>query len=185
MDSIEVERKYRCEHDEVRAALAAGDFTHDETITQTDQYFDHPIRSLSVTDEAVRIRSSTVHSTGEERHDLTYKGPPLGRTAKSRRELTTPIASPATMAALLHALDFESVATVEKRREYFTRGDVTVVLDQVTDLGEFAEIELMTDEEDITSTEHTIGSVASELGLPEERYVEETYLGLLLEHTSQ
>lgn len=185
MDTIEVERKYRCNHDDIRVSLAVADFLHEETITQEDRYFDHPSRSLAVTDEAFRIRSSTVQSTGEERHELTYKGPQRGTTAKTREELTTTISSPATMTSLLHALDFESVATVEKRREYFTRGDVTVTLDQVTDLGEFAEIELMTDEANISPSEQTIDDVATELELPEERHVETTYLGLLLDNSSQ
>ena len=88
-----------------------------EPIVQSDQYFAHPARDFAQTDEALRIR--TVGDTSF----VTYKGPKLDATSKTRRELELPLAASdpdgSQFAELLAALGFTPVAIVRKQRRKF------------------------------------------------------------------
>src|SRR3990172_1174758 len=84
-------------------------------IVQVDQYLNHPCRDFAQTDEALRIR------TVGDATFVTYKGPKLDATSKTRHELELPIAGrPGEFSDLLTALGFKPVATVEKTRRPFT-----------------------------------------------------------------
>ena len=52
---------------------------------QVDQYFAHPARDFAQTDEALRIRR-----IGQSNF-VTYKGPKIDATTKTRRELELPL----------------------------------------------------------------------------------------------
>lgn len=147
---------------------------------QSDRYFAHPARDFAVTDEALRIR------TVGDRSFVTYKGPKLDTTTKTRRELELPLddadADGAKFAELLTLLGFRPVATVLKQRRTFYiehRGRrVEGALDDVDGLGTFVELELVADVATLAETQQCIRELAAELGLgPTER---RGYLQLLL-----
>ena len=79
---IEVEQKFRAAHSpELLARLQRLGATIEEPIEQIDQYFAHPVRDFAQTDEALRIRRVG------DLNFVTYKGPKLDSTTKTRREL--------------------------------------------------------------------------------------------------
>ena len=83
-------------------------------IGQSDRYFAHPSRDFARTDEALRIRTVGASSF------VTYKGPKIDVTTKTRRELELPLdpgdADGSQFAELLTALGFTPVAVVRKQR---------------------------------------------------------------------
>ena len=119
---------------------------HRETAEQTDRYFAHPSRDFAQTDEALRLRRIG------EFNFITYKGPKLDATTKTRREIEIGLAAgqpaAADAAELLSALGFTPVAEVCKRRRDFTvtwQGQaIGVSLDEVAELGDFVELEIVT-----------------------------------------
>ena len=181
--SIEVELKFRDPAlSELRAHLAALSATPLPTLSQCDTYFAHPVRDFASTDEAFRIRQ-----VGEENY-ITYKGPRIDATTKTRQELEIGFAAGAEAAAKLctvwKILGFEPVATVRKQREPFELdlGEATAecVIDSVEGLGTFAELEIVTDEEGIEPAKATLFDVAARLGLTAETVEMRSYLHLLL-----
>lgn len=185
MDRVEAERKYRCAHDPVRRALADAGFRRRGAVEQVDRYFDHPLRSFGVTDEALRVRSETDADGGDRRCELTYKGPRLGGGAKSRRELTVTVPAGEPIEALLRALEFAPVATVTKARERFERDGVVVSLDRVDGLGAFVEVEVLTTRTGVDAATAEVEDVARELALDGADPVGETYLELHLADASE
>lgn len=181
----EVEVKLPCDHAVVRPRLLDRGFEPISTVTETDRYFDSPLRSFAETDEALRLR--TADETGEETStaELTYKGPRLAGLAKRRFERGCSVDDAAGAIAILEALDFNHVATVEKRRERFRRRDLTATLDEVTDLGEFLELERMVESDELDGIGGELERVVTELELSPGRAIEETYLELLLDDNSQ
>ena len=153
---------------------------------EVDRYYAHPARNFAQTDEALRIRRK-----GEQCF-LTYKGPKLDQSTKTRQEidLTLPT-GPDTFAAwdaLLQALGFRPVAEVRKqRRKAFLawQGDrVEISLDEVAELGYFVELELLSDQAGWDSARSAIFELAHRLGLGQSE--RRSYLELLLEkHTIQ
>jgi adenylate cyclase class 2 len=150
-------------------------------VEQADRYFAHPARDFAKTDEALRIR------TVGNRSFVTYKGPKLDSTTKTRRELELPLdpsdGDGSHFAELLEALGFKPVAVVRKRRRPFCikwQGrDIEGALDEVDGIGSFVELELQADERDLDEMRATISSLASDLKLgPSERH---SYLEMLLE----
>ena len=90
------------------------------------------------------------------------------------------------MAEILERLGFHPVAEVSKRRQEMRlkyRGrDVAVALDDVDQVGLFAELETIAEEADVPSARQTLESLAQELGL--EGSIRTSYLEMLLEKRS-
>jgi adenylate cyclase class 2 len=147
---------------------------------ESDQYFDHPCRRFAQTDEALRIRTIGSQSF------VTYKGPKLDKTTKTRRELELPLPTGddrnVEFAELLEALGFQAVAIVCKERRPFrithAGCEVHGAYDIVGGIGEFIELELTADERGIDEAKRVIASLAQELDLGSS--VRESYLELLL-----
>lgn len=178
---IEVEAKYRIDDvDDVRRRLGVLGATGGEDVHQADEYFAHPQRDFAESNESFRLRS-----IGDENR-LTYKGPLLDTSTKSRREIEVPVAAgPAmreSMRQLLTALGFRGVRVVEKRRQtYQLRSDdleFEICLDHVKGLGDFIELETAADEDAWQSARDALLCLAAELNLTgSER---RSYLELLL-----
>lgn len=166
---------------EIRLTLAGATFA--DAVVQVDRYLAHPSRDFAETDEAIRIRQ-----VGDANF-ITYKGPKIDATTKTRKEIELPLHSGAEHAeqwtSLLGALGFSPVATVCKRRRHahvaWQGAEVEVSLDLVEDLGTFVELELSADEEALDAAKAKLQSLADELGLSGSE--QQSYLELLLAST--
>ena len=179
----EVEQKFPvADMAEVEAALAACGAAISETRREVDVYYAHPARDFATTDEALRIRRVGTANR------ITYKGPKLDATTKTRREIELELPpqeeGAAAWAGLLEALGFQPVAEVRKRRRKamvsWQDRRVEVSLDDVDGLGTFVELELMADDDvGIEAAKACIASLADHLGLSgSER---RSYMELLLQ----
>jgi adenylate cyclase class 2 len=185
----EVELKYRvADGRAIEDRLASLGACWHGTTEQVDRYFNHPSRDFAVTDEALRLRSTAAGVA------ITWKGPRLDATAKTRREIELPLALAAVPAAaealaavpaaaealaavpatldrwteLLEALGFRQVREVAKRRRLATvaweGAAIEVALDHVAGLGDFVELELQAESAGIAVAAARIESLARELG---------------------
>jgi adenylate cyclase, class 2 len=154
-------------------------------IAQSDRYFAHPCRDFSQTDEALRIR------TVGDKSFVTFKGPKLDTTTKTRRELELPLdgsdADGSQFAELLELLGFKPVAVVRKRRRKFeikSHGrQIEGALDDVDHVGTYAALELIADEHQLDETMRIVSKLAAELDLgPSER---RSYLETMLENIAK
>jgi adenylate cyclase class 2 len=154
-------------------------------IAQADLYFALPCREFAQTDEAVRIRTMGTKSF------VTFKGPKLDTTTKTRRELELPLdssdAGGLKFADLLQLLGFKQVLVVHKRRRSFEldadNRKVEGAFDEVDGLGTFVELELLTDESGLEDAKRVITKLAGELnlGASERR----SYLEMMLENIAK
>jgi adenylate cyclase class 2 len=179
---LEVEQKFRvADLAAIEAILADRGIKLGDPQPHVDRYFNHPSRDFAETDEALRIRQ-----VGELNY-VTYKGPKLDRTTKTRREIEIPVATGAAaangFAAILIELGFRPVAEVRKFRRKATveRSGYTieVVLDEVEQVGVFVELECSADQDYMDSAKAAIASLAAELGLMHNE--RKSYLELFLE----
>ncbi|MFI4874209.1 MAG: class IV adenylate cyclase [Blastopirellula sp. JB062] len=150
-------------------------------VKQSDFYYGHPSRNFAETDEALRIRRVGSRSI------ITYKGPKIDATTKTRREIEVPLGSGAEGAAniieMIEALGFSQVAEVTKNRRKanldFEGQKVEVALDEVKGLGQFVELEIPTEESGVDAARNAINQLAEQLGLSgSER---RSYLELILD----
>lgn len=182
----EVEQKYRvASHKPVVAALAVLDADISDPIEQIDCYYRHPQRDFAQTDEAFRLRSVG------ERNYLTYKGPKLDQSTKTRREEEVGLAdgdeARERCDAILRHLGFEPAATVRKHRVVATTTNhgvtAEIALDDVEHVGHFVELEVSVDTDApdsaaMDAAKQVLAQLAQELSLSEvER---RSYLELLL-----
>ncbi len=135
--------------------------------TEIDSYFAHPSRDFSVTDEALRIRSRG------EKNFITYKGPKIDATTKTRRELDILLRDGAEVGPLfrelLEALGFRLVSDVRKnrRKAFLMWGErrVECSLDDVEGVGTYCELELIAEESGVNAAREILVSLAARLGL--------------------
>lgn len=173
----EVELKVKADADGVRERLVALDATSCGTVRQEDSYYDAPDREFAETDEALRVRAES--ADGDTRTALTYKGPLVDAASKTREEAETEVTDPEALRNILLGLGYEPTATVSKRRERYLVDGCTVVVDDVSGLGEFVEVELETDG-DIDAARERVAAVLERLGLDPDDGIRTSYLGLLL-----
>ncbi|MFW6045678.1 MAG: class IV adenylate cyclase [Natronomonas sp.] len=174
----EVELKVRAEHDALRERLLAMGATQSGTISQEDTYYDAPHREFAETDEALRIRREERTADGRRKTKITYKGPLVESESKTREELETHVDDGETVDSIFRRLGFDPVATVEKTRERYEHDGYTIVLDDVTGLGEFVEVE--TEADVVEPARDGAIQLLSDLGLDPDRHVRTSYLGMLL-----
>jgi adenylate cyclase class 2 len=184
----EVELKFRVSDPAaLERRLAALGAEPEPAVEQVDRYFAHPARDFAVTDEALRLRR-----VGDD-VALTWKGPRIDATTKTRREIELAVArvtaeptggavSIARWTELLEALGFRQVREVVKRRRIAVvrraAAEIEAALDDVAGLGTFLELEVQAGAERVAEARAVIESLAQELGCgpPERR----SYLELLL-----
>lgn len=178
----EVEQKFiNVDLQAVKATLHTLDIDRFVHRSETDTYFNHPARDFAKTDEAIRLRRDG------ETNRITYKGPKIDQTTKTRREIDLPLPSgPATFeqwTLLLKKLGFTPVGQVHKERDKawldWEGYRVEISLDTIEGLGSFVELEVIADEAELDQAKAVIASLARKLTLVETE--RRSYLCLLLE----
>jgi adenylate cyclase class 2 len=178
---LEVEQKFPVSDlASLKSKLADLGAVHRETVAQVDCYFAHPARDFARTDEALRLRQVG------QLNFITYKGPKLDTTTKTRREIEVGLAAgqqaAAAAAELLEALGFSRVGEVRKRRVHSTLRwqdrEIGVSLDEVASLGTFVELEIMANERDVDQARGLLASLANHLDLSNSE--RRSYLELLI-----
>ena len=170
---IEVESKYRSPGNEkVEGALARLGARKIETTEMEDVYFSHPSRDFGKSDEALRLRKT------EDGGELTYKGPRMNtESTKAREEITVKVDNPLAAQRIVERLGFKEFCLIRKRRSSYLLDKLRVDVDDVEDLGEFVELEVLTE-----SPERAVSlleTARKELEL--QRQESRTYLEMLLE----
>lgn len=174
----EVEMKVRAGHERVRSELEVQDANRVDAVTQRDTYYNAPMRDFAETDEALRVRRE--ERAGEGQATLTYKGPLVGETGKTREEHETGLEDGEVMGSILDSLGFVPVETVEKERERFSLGEYLVTLDTVVGLGEFVEVETEAPEAEVDAAHEGVADTVESLGLDPNEEIRTSYLELLL-----
>jgi adenylate cyclase class 2 len=189
-ESIEVEVKIPIENRKsVEEALHRIGAQKMNSETQVDVYFDHPARTFQETDEALRLRSRHPELEGDEKdntiptpYELTYKGPKLETRSKSRVEHSVHISNIDSARSILESLGFKHVATISKRRVFYTVDSITVSVDDVENVGLFLELERMvTSRRDMNPALDMIFNLIKRLGLDSNNSIRTSYLELFLQ----
>jgi adenylate cyclase class 2 len=178
---LEIEQKFaHADFAAIEKRLAEWQARRGEEHIEADHYFNAPDRDFARTDEAFRLRRIGAANF------LTYKGPKHAGPVKVRTELEIPLrdgdeAAEQFMQLLCH-LGYRPVAVVRKHRRtyHLQRGGfgLIVCLDEVEQLGRFAEVEIVCPEEQKDAAQAVLADTAAALGLTElER---RSYLNLLL-----
>jgi len=180
---LEIEQKFAdADFADLEQRLAALGVTHFVARHEEDHYHNAPDRDFKQTGEAFRMRR-----VGPANF-LTYKGPRRDPTVKIRPELEIPLrdgdVAAEQMLQLLGHLGYRPVAVVRKHRRiaHLTRHghNLEVCLDEVDELGRFAELEILAPENNLEAARSVLLEVAAELGLS--RVEPRSYLTMLLAH---
>jgi pantoate--beta-alanine ligase len=179
---LEIEQKYaRPDFDAVASSLQAWGAAGPEVHEERDRYFNAPDRDFARTGEAFRLRSVG------PKNFFTYKGPRRQAAVKIRTEVEIPLPEGGEAARrhadLLGLLGYRAVAVVSKRRSSYSLEregfSCTICLDEVSELGRFAEVEVLAPDEKADAAGAVLQRLASDLGLTE---VEpRAYLTMLLQ----
>jgi adenylate cyclase class 2 len=165
---LEIEQKFAgADFASLERVLASWGITKFEIHDEEDQYLAPPDRDFRITGEAFRLRR-----VGKGAF-FTYKGPKLKSEAKVRTELELPLPQgddmPAQYLQLFRHLGYRPVAIVRKHRKQcsLTRAGFTinVCLDDVEELGHFAEVEIVAPEDQLPQAEKLMLEIAGELSL--------------------
>ena len=117
--AIEVEQKFRvADVTALERRLTSLGTERGATESQVDSYFAHPQRDFAQTDEALRLRRVG------QRNYVTYKGPKLDTTTKTRHEIELELprgeGAARDAAKLFELLSFQRVTDVCKQRVHYS-----------------------------------------------------------------
>jgi adenylate cyclase class 2 len=173
---IEVELKYRSPGNEkIEKALVRLGAKQISNGPMEDIYFAHPSRDFGKTDEALRLRKR------EDGAELIYKGPRIHADgAKAREEITLKTDNPLTIQRIVERLGFKEFYVLKKTRTSFLLDKLRVDIDDVEGLGEFVELEVLTESPE--RSKQLLELARAELGL--EKLEPKTYLEMIIEKQS-
>jgi len=159
----------------------------------SDKYynFKNGEKDFAKTDEALRLRSTILMDPNtkqkiKETHDLTYKGPKLKTSVKSRIEYESEVENADMIHKIIDALGFDCVIEIPKEREVFEikyeNTQYTVLIDKIEGLsGYYLEAELMVaDEKKISEAKQKLVNLVLKLGYNEKDSIRESYLELVM-----
>ena len=178
---LEVEMKFPVvDFSTFRDRLASAGVQDPAAHHEEDHYFNAPDRDFARTDEALRLRRIGAANR------VTYKGPKQDAQTKTRTEIEVPIADGDQAANdfidLLTHLGYRPVAVVRKKRHtYRLEVDgfpLEVCLDEVEELGRFAELEILAPPERLEAARAVLLKTAARFGLAASE--RRSYLELLL-----
>ena len=176
---LEVEIKVRADIDLLEQQLIHLGFTRQTAVYEYDTYYNGKTLDLKAADKALRVREHKDLDTGETCFLLNFKGPKLDQTTMTREETEFEVPSHAHAETLLNGLGFYVAGTVEKTRLYYVRDDITCCLDQVTGLGEFLEVEILTGEDGYDSAIRRIRELLAGWNLDLKDTIRRSYLSML------
>jgi adenylate cyclase class 2 len=140
--ALEIEIKLTIDDPQaLRARLRAAGAAPGPAVFEVNRIFDTCDEALRQQGSALRIRHATPAGGGAATAILTYKSAGGDSEFKAREELETTVGDPAVMVSLLARLGYREVIAYEKRRETWHVGECEVVIDELPQLGWFAEIE--------------------------------------------
>lgn len=171
--SVEIELKLRVEsHGPVRQRLKEVGAGFLEAVLETNHIYDRPDGLLRKRGCGLRMRSAVPLDGAASRATLTFKGPRLATTLKSREELEIGVSDAEALARMLEGIGFVRILRYEKRRESWELDGCRIELDEPARLGLFVEIE--------GPNERTILAVQGKLRLDHAREIPTSYVGMLV-----
>jgi len=173
---LEVEVKFRSPGNEAveKALVRLGAKKLSEGVME-DLYFAHPNKDFGKSDEALRLRKMG------EGAELTYKGARMAmQNTKAREEVTLKSDNPLAIQRILERLGFKEAYVVRKSRTTYQLDKLRVDIDNVDGLGEYVELEVMTESPERSS--ELMETARKELAL--DKVEPRTYLELLIENRS-
>lgn len=176
---LEVEVKIRAKHDFIRNKLQELGYTKGTTVYEKDVYYNSKLKDLKREDKALRIREYRDLVSGSCHFVLNFKGPKIDSVSMSRTETEFDIPSFEAGEAILNGLGFYEAGKVEKTRTYYNYGRIECCLDNVTNLGEFLEIEIMSEESGYKDAMIEIETLMNKLELKMEDSIKTSYLSML------
>ena len=180
--SIEVEIKLKIKNKkQVIDSLKTIGFLEGRYVVETDTYYTSSHHDFAARGEALRIRKVEDPKSGKETCLITYKGAKLDQVSMTRQELETEVGDGETVRKILEHIGFCPVSPVEKKRLYLNKNNMTACLDDVKDLGDYLELEILTDtEEKRTEALKQIEDVLEALGYSMEDTTRTSYLSMLM-----
>ena len=183
MSRFEIEIKISVkDRQQVLEKLQKMGFQKKTEIIEEDMYFNSDHYDIKKRDEALRIRKSTYIAENRTTAQINFKGPKIDKISMSRIEYETDIKDAKSMENILQALGFQPVAGVEKVWCYLERDGMAACVDCVKGLGDFLELEVLTEEEGQREKNlRKMDKVLEELGYSIKDTVRSSYLSMLMQ----
>lgn len=180
--SIEVEIKVKIQNrKQIMDSLKKIGFLENRCVVETDIYYTSTHHNFAALGEALRIRTVKDPESPKETSVITYKGAKLDQVSMTRQELETEVGDGETVRKILEHIGFCPVSPVEKKRLYLNKDNMTACLDNVKGLGDYLELEILTDtEEKRTEALKQIEDVLEALGYSMEDTTRTSYLSMLM-----
>lgn len=177
---IEVEIKIRTDLNSAGQKLTDNGFIKDKFIRETDTYYDNAAGDIRGNDTALRIRTVEYPDSGTSESYMTFKGSRCDDVSMTRPEYESFIGRPDEMKLILKALGYEPVKpAVIKERTLYVKGSVSACLDKVEGLGEFLELEIISDTEAKDASLSRLWELLDILGYDKDATTTVSYLSML------
>ncbi|MBR9703168.1 class IV adenylate cyclase [Candidatus Woesearchaeota archaeon] len=162
---MEIEVKARCDDTAlVKKKLAELGAIKKGEKRQVDEYYNHPSRDTRKTKEYIRVR----YTPGKEGCVLAYH---INLSDGVNKEYEVKIDDLETLKQILDGFGFPLLGTIDKNREVFKLGELTITVDDVKNIGTFVEVEADGEEDEIDEKKVLCKEILKKLDLKEAKKV--------------
>lgn len=165
---IEVEIKLKINSiPPVLESLKTLGFKELSTLTEIDTYFDSKPGTVRANDQALRIRETKNHTTGEHFCQVNFKDRKINSESVTRPEFETLVDDALAIKQILGGLGYFPVEPIVKKlRRELISGEINACLDTVEGLGDYLELEIVGDfsEEEIDEKLKVLSGIVKDVG---------------------
>jgi adenylate cyclase class 2 len=184
--TLEIEIKVKISSIELlEKTLTKAGAKFDCDLVHEDYYYEKPAKlgSFARSDEALRLRVSRNVTARKEEAFVTYKGPKVDTTTKTREEIDVGVADAGKMRALLRALGYKELIVMKKVRKKFHHGDIEILLDRVEGLPDpYMEVEIVAENAGLLdATREKLFTFLESIGISRSASERLSYLELFLQ----
>lgn len=177
---IEVEIKIQTEQTTAEQRLLVNGFEKNECAKETDTYYDNAAGDIRGNDTSLRIRTVDYPDSSLSRSYITFKGNRCDDVSMTRPEYESLIERPDEIKMILKSLGYEPVEpAVIKERSLYVKGSISACLDKVEGLGEFLELEIISENESKDDALVRLWETLELLGYDRDDTITVSYLSML------
>lgn len=179
---LEVEVKFKIDDlDEMKRIVEEAGFVFVSSMFEMDSYYNSEFNDLKKMDRALRIRTTKDLFTDEVICTMNSKGPKIDHETMTREEIEFELPEGIDGNKFLEGLGYFIKGSVEKIRKYYKKNNILICIDSVTNLGDFVELEILSNEENYDLALAKLKENVVLLGLDWEQGIQKSYLSMLEE----
>ena len=165
---IEVKAKFD-DREKVKEKLKLLGAVEEKEKHQIDEYYNHPAKDITKTNEYLRLRFAPNENTGVFAHHINIAD-------GVNKEFEVGVSDVGVFKEILKNLGFDLLGVIDKKRKTYSLDEFSITFDEVKDIGNFIEVEVDGEENEIEEKRNSCLEMLEKIGVSKDKLCKKIWL---------